>query len=527
MKKKFVSLLLALVMCLGLLPASASAAEENLPDWYFLFAVFKNIDADCKDKDGKIVRAKYTMTREEVDAARNSARQFEAYMDQVGVMRAHVDVVEIDATLTELDIPKSGASGIGSAQAAPLLEEKVDLDRYDHVTCIASLNVSTGYLGMSGGSYENGAGNACINTKNQAFCLKNFSSPEADMPPGTYLHEFMHFMEIMSRKWGASFNLHRIQSDIYPGVSQGGAANRRACYDDIILDRVKGNAETGTGVHPAAWQYPPHVLRTMTEWNVRSGVTGIGEFAFADNKTLTRVYIPSSVAGIGGAAFQGCSNLTSISLPATITRIEGYTFANCVSLTDVYYGGSEAQWKAIPIGTSNSALSRAAIHYNHLLADVKTTDPFAPSIAWALGNGATGGTGGGKFFPGSPCTQAQILTFLWRAKGSPAPAGAVSGGKYYASAVQWAKEQGLIDGTFSADAPCTRAEAVTYLWKQADSPAAKAASFTDVPAGAGYAKAVDWAVEKGVTSGTGAAAFSPDAVCTRGQIVTFLYRALG
>ena len=279
MKKKALSLALALVMCLGLMPTAAFAANADLPDWYFLFAIFKNVDADGKDKDGKAVHVTYSMSQDEIDAARNSARQFETYMNQVGVMRAHVDVVEIDTTLTELHNRNSGASSVGAAQAAPLLKEKVDLDRYDHVTCIVSLNINTGYLGLSGDAFENGTGHACIDTKNRAYCLKNFSSAEADWPPSTYIHEFMHFMEVMGKKWGVTFDLHRIQSEYYPEISQSDNKNRKSCYNDIILNRVKGNAETGTGVYPAAWQYPPHVLRTMTEWTVPSGDTSSGSWA--------------------------------------------------------------------------------------------------------------------------------------------------------------------------------------------------------------------------------------------------------
>ena len=160
------------------------------------------------------------------------------------------------------------------------------------------------------------------------------------------------------------------------------------------------------------------------------------------------------------------------------------------------------------------------------MADVKTTDYFAQPVTWALEEGITAGTGDGKFSPSTGCTQAQILTFLWRANGSPKPAGAVSGDKYYASAAQWAKEQGLVDGTFSADSPCTRAMAVTYLWKLAGSPQAGASGFKDVAADASYAQAAAWAVSKGVTCGTNANTFNPYSPCTRGQIVTFLYRAL-
>lgn len=163
-------------------------------------------------------------------------------------------------------------------------------------------------------------------------------------------------------------------------------------------------------------------------------------------------------------------------------------------------------------------------------SDVFENNYFADPVVWAVEKNITGGTGNGKFSPGSTCTQAQILTFLWRAKGSPEPEGAAkmdgfTGTEYYYKAAQWAAEQGMIEGDFNPDAPCTRAMAMTFMWKQAGSPQANAASFTDVPGDAVYAPAVAWAVEESITGGTTPTTFAPDQACTRGQIVTFLYRA--
>ena len=156
--------------------------------------------------------------------------------------------------------------------------------------------------------------------------------------------------------------------------------------------------------------------------------------------------------------------------------------------------------------------------------DVKAGDYFADPVLWAVEKKITAGTSATTFSPNTTCTQGQILTFLWRAKGEPKPTGTVSGTQYYATAAQWAKEQGLTDN-FSAEADCTRAMVVTYLWKLAGSPKTGTSNFTDVSANADYAQAVAWAVEQDITSGTGNGQFSPASTCTRGQIVTFLYRA--
>ena len=542
MQKKIASLLLALVMCLELLPLPAAAAETNLPDWYFLFAIFKNVDADCDDGKGTVTHTKFTMSQEEIDLVKEKFQSFEEYMNGVGVMRAHMYLVEIDTPVTELEGSGLG-SYLGPKQAAPLLEANgVDLDRYDHVSCFISLNVATKYGAITNaGGFENGTGHSCHNIRNIEFAQYDH---KPSFPGTACVHEFIHFLEQMSKKWGKEFDFHAIGDKLYTE----GEYIWRECYTDIILNQVNGDAGLGTGVAPAVWQYPPHVLRTMTELTIPSGVTSIGHDAFLNYTNLTSVTIPSSVTYLDVSAFNGCTNLANVTLPSSLTKIEQWAFHGCTSLTrisilgsvtsignvafyntglkDVYYAGTEAQWNAIQMGEYNEKLTKANIHYNHLMADVKTTDWFAQPVVWALEKGVASGTGEGNFSPSSTCTQGQILTFLWRAYGSPTPSGKVSGSEYYAVPLQWAKEKKLVDGNLSAKDPCTRSDVVTYLWKLAGSPSAKAAGFSDVPASASYAGAVNWAVENKITSGTGPDTFSPDKACTRGQIVTFLYQAL-
>ena len=165
-------------------------------------------------------------------------------------------------------------------------------------------------------------------------------------------------------------------------------------------------------------------------------------------------------------------------------------------------------------------------------SDVPSGAYFADAVNWAVKQKITSGTTDRTFSPYQTCTTAQILTFLWRAAGSPEPAGEnpfadVDESAYYCKAALWAAEQGLISGTrFQGGSPCTRAQTVTYLWKLAGSPAADGAAFADVPAGTDQAQAAAWALSKGVTNGTTAATFAPDNTCTRAQIVTFLYRAM-
>jgi len=171
--------------------------------------------------------------------------------------------------------------------------------------------------------------------------------------------------------------------------------------------------------------------------------------------------------------------------------------------------------------------------------DVKTTDYFYDSVLWAVENGITSGLSASRFGPSSPCTRAQVVTFLWRAMGEPAPASSanpfsdVRPGDYYYDAVLWAVENGITNGlnatTFGSGQPCTRAQVATFLWRTLGKPAPSLGSnpFADVTDSAYYYDAVLWAVDNGVTTGLSASSFGPNAQCSRAQIVTFLYRALG
>lgn len=484
----------------------------------------------------------------------------------------------------------------------------------------------------------------------------------------------------------------------------------------------------------------------LTSVTIPNDVVHIGIGTFSGCSSLTSVIIPGGVATIDMEAFDSCTSLTSVTIPASVTRIGAYAFGNCISLKNVYYGGSEIQWKRIDIWDDNSGtntLLKAKIHYNStdfttsttredwseafysftlgggfwnsgqlyyhttaydavrfglhdldgdgvpeliaynncdfmagmmdyiyayqngkvtylgeagfrgynfvyapgsgypglffqsgnaggypgyyytvqngqlkeefvlyssdsmsadhmiltetqktsddtlyglfsgyfdgavsgkikaglaelsmltideirakgwdnfvaqsmasdntLFTDVNIGDYFFKPVKWAVEKGVTSGTGSGAFSPNANSTRSQIVTFLWRAYGQPEPTSTVnqftdvSRDAYYYKAVLWAAEKGITSGTggtnFGINGDCTRAQAVTFLWRAAGQPTAKSnSSFSDVDNDAYYTEAVKWAVENNITSGTGNGRFSPDQVCTRAQIVTFLYRALG
>ena len=169
--------------------------------------------------------------------------------------------------------------------------------------------------------------------------------------------------------------------------------------------------------------------------------------------------------------------------------------------------------------------------------DVAADDYYYDAVKWAAEKGIANGVGNGLFDPNAVCTRAQIVTFLWRAAGSPVPKSStmpftdVPAGSYYYNAVLWAVENGITEGTtattFDPDANCSRGQIVTFLWRAEKSPAAAGKTpFTDVASKAYFADAITWAVNEGITEGKTATTFNPDDNCARGQIVTFIWRCM-
>lgn len=199
--------------------------------------------------------------------------------------------------------------------------------------------------------------------------------------------------------------------------------------------------------------------------------------------------------------------------------------------------GGKASW-AFDHASDYAIVIDKESHEPMTFTDVPDTAYYAEAVNWAVAKKITGGVGNNLFAPNATCTRAQAVTFLWRAAGSPAPKSSenpftdVKAGSYYYDAVLWAVENGITNGTsataFSPNATCSRAQIVTFLWRSQKSPAADTVNpFTDVAADSYYANAVVWAAENGITGGTSATTFSPSNNCTRAQIVTFLFRCLG
>lgn len=253
-------------------------------------------------------------------------------------------------------------------------------------------------------------------------------------------------------------------------------------------------------------------------------------------------YAVSAVSGITNGSVSVTPRFASKGTTVTITvkPNDGYELnkltvtdkdGNRLSLSDK--GNGKYTFAMPEANVSVDATFRKAETTINFL-DVKRNDYFYEAVQWAVEKGITEGTGTDTFSPGASCTRAQMVTFLWRAAGSPAPKSAanpfkdVGANDYYYSAVLWAVENGITRGTgadtFSPGATVTRGQTVTFLYRAAGSPAVSGGSFSDVAANAYYADAVAWASQHNITSGTGNGQFSPNVDCTRAQIVTFLYR---
>ena len=313
---------------------------------------------------------------------------------------------------------------------------------------------------------------------------------------------------------------------------------------------------------------------------IPEGLVSIGENAFAYCESLSSAALPKSLQEIDIAAFTGCASLRQLILrnpECTVKAFEHFSFhtehgpgddteedidwqLECseslgVPEQTVIYGVHDAEKEDAEMMTESYAddyeshefcfrwLENYAKTYGYTFFATNVFDDVAEGkyyeipVAWAYGMGITTGTGEGLFSPGQLCTRAQIVTFLYNAAGKPGytltenPFSDVKEGKWYYDAVMWAFENGITSGVdetnFGVSQSCTRGQAMTFLWKSLGSPEPETEDcpFTDVKPGKYYYKAVLWALENGITSGTSPTTFGTQDSCTRGQIVTFLYKA--
>ena len=384
-------------------------------------------------------------------------------------------------------------------------------------------------------------------------------------------------------------NCYSLEEVRIPGsVVNIGLSSFQGCESLIRLSIGEGVESIGSQAFGGCY--------SLVNIRIPDSVKTISPDSFDVCNSLETITFGSGLTIIPKNSFSGLPNLKWIYLPVEVSAIRTGAFSRSY-LSHIFYSGSSVDWEEVLIegDSGNIGSVNCLIHWNakdydshvqvvayhpvsippgRASADFtcpcgyKWTEyidhvPATPSIAftdvdadayyyepvvWAVENGITKGTDETHFSPNANCTRAQVVTFLWRAKGSPTPSNisyATGGdidydnpfidvfeGAYYYNAVMWALETGITGGTssttFSPNTGCTRAQVVTFLWRAEGKPKATSTNnpFSDVKPSSYYYDAVLWAVANQITSGTSKTTFSPNRICTRGQIVTFLYRDL-
>lgn len=387
------------------------------------------------------------------------------------------------------------------------------------------------------------------------------------------------------------------------------------CLESILLPsgllRIDAMAFQGCS-RLSAIQFPDSLLAlgegvfqgctALTSVQIPSGMEEVSPFAFSGCTGLTSVILPNSLKLIGQHAFEGCTALKAVTLPKSVTSVQRCAFRNCAGLRrivlrnpvcmvetgvfndcdsgeDLNQPGNEdsgedlelgelspftlgAPNRTLLYGLHDPALENTGVqsdpwlgyeyrfpesyartfgycfYATNVFSDVKAGKYYELPVAWAFGNAITSGTDATHFSPNQTCTRAQVVTFLWSAMKKPTPDLQdvpfvdVKKTAYYYQAVLWAYQSGVtrgVDAThFGPKQPCTRAQVVTFLWSALGKPVPtiESCAFVDAKPKDYFYRAMLWAVENGVTSGIDASHFGPNHPCTRAQVVTFLFHVL-
>lgn len=332
-----------------------------------------------------------------------------------------------------------------------------------------------------------------------------------------------------------------VKFDLNGGEPSAETENNAYANQEVSLNGkiTQPAAPTKSGYRFSGWYYNGNA------WNFEEGVTApmilTAQWSRKSSGGSPSYAVTAAETKHGAVALSAQSAKRGSTVTVTVTPDSGYVLE---SLAVVDGSGNEQKLTDLGEGRYTFTMPSGKVEVKatfqednsvlNVFYDVPNDAYYFEAVKWAVGKNITNGVSENLFGPDQACTRAQIVTFLWRAAGSPVVNYAmdltdVPADAYYAEAVRWALSEGITtgtgEGTFSPDAACTRAQAVTFLARALDGKTEGAANFQDVFAGSYYAEAVAWAVETGVTNGISETLFGPDQACTRGQIVTFLFRA--
>lgn len=417
-------------------------------------------------------------------------------------------------------------------------------------------------ISISGGSFD---GNVSSEDIEKFITGGNFSSSlkdtdyladslKAELNTGKGDVPYSYYPTVNEAKEAAKKAGGGTVTDLTSSTAKTYTVTLKFANDGETADQVLTVAENGIVILPTPARSGRYAFRYWTDgtntYNAgdaytvtgNATLTAVWHYTGSSSSSITSSYPVSvprfdngSVSVTPGSASKG----TTVTL--TVKPDEGYALdkitvtdkdGNRLSLSDQ---GDGKYTFVMPGSRVSVDASFSKIAASVSFRDVTQSDYYYDAVQWAVEKGITEGTSATTFSPDASCTRAQMVTFLYRAAGSPAPKSTVnpftdvSANDYYYNAVLWAVENGITTGVsadrFAPGATVSRAQTVTFLYRANGSPAANGASFSDVAADEYYANAVAWAVQNGITTGTGNGKFSPNADCTRGQIVTFLYRS--
>ena len=487
MKKRFLSMLLAVLMVLTLLPVSAFA-EGELSGKCGENVTWK-LEGDTLTISGSGPMFDYNSYNGPWDSTRMDIKSI---VVGEGVTTIGNSAFEGCSKVTSVSLPKTLTRIGGYA--------------FDHCSSLKELSIPDGVTSIGG----------------YAFSCCTFESIK--LPSG-----------LKSLGVGAfAYCAHLKEISIPNGVKSLEVETFQYCTSLENVELPNGMTSIGGSAFTGC--------KAITSIVIPDSVTSIGEYAFEYCLALESIKMSNSLTNINQYAFKSCRSLKEIHLPASLRTVHVTSFFDCGALESIYYGGSLRQWKegvtftgSVEYDDANDGLVNAVIYIDDEsdpFKDVKKGDPFYDEIFWAYGNSIINGDGTGNYNPNDGITRAQIVMILWNATGNeeaykPSGFADVKDGAWYAKAVAWAVENGITNGTdlgFEPDRVCTRAEIVTFLHRVNNEPAPTAAtSFTDLTQD-WYKDAVAWAVENGITKGVGGNRFAPNDTCTRGQAAAFMYR---